>query len=391
MHRYSWAPIARLRAEPGLQRVLLRSARPLVFMTSSDGGRPRILRLISRKTVFLPLLLSLLIQLAMSSCSPRQPATQSFHSMGTMASVTVAAGYRERLPQSAEVVRAVFRRIESELSTYQRDSEISRLAEAAGRSPLKLSAETYRVLELSKEYGELTLGAFDVTVAPLVRLWGFGGQARHNTPAPELIQERLRLVDFRKIELSEGTGFLPAGMSVDLGGIGKGYAVDLAYEALRRSGFGAAMVDLGGNIRVLGRAEPEENWMIGVRNPFDKEQVLGKISLIDGMAVATSGNYERFVEMSGRRYSHIIDPRTGYPVEGMAGVTVISLNATIADALSTGFFVLGRDPSRDVLRKLPGTEVLFIPDRDPVEIWLTPGMVRLFSPLPEFASSVRNL
>ena len=327
----------------------------------------------------------------MSACSPRHPATQSFSSMGTMASVTVAAEYRERLSQSAEEVRAVFRRVENALSTYQRDSEISRLAAAAGRSPLALSAETYRALELSRQYGELTLGAFDVTVAPLVRLWGFGGEARHNTPAPELIQERLRLVDFRRIELRGGRAFLPAGMSIDLGGIGKGYAVDLGFEALRRSGIPAAMVDLGGNIRVLGQAEPGTDWTIGVRNPFEKERVLGKISLTDGMAVATSGNYERFVEMSGRRYSHIIDPRTGYPVEGMAGVTVISLNATVADALSTGFFVLGMNPSREVLRKLPGTEVLFIPDRDPIEIWLTPGMARLFSPHPEFASSVRHL
>jgi thiamine biosynthesis lipoprotein len=311
--------------------------------------------------------------------------------MGTRASVTVAAAYRDRLPQAAEHVATVFRRLESELSTYQRDSEISRLAEAAGRSPLKLSDETCSVLELSRKYGELTLGAFDVTIAPLVRLWGFGGEARQNTPAPELIQERLKLVDFRKIELKEGTAYLPAGMSIDLGGIGKGYAVDVAFEDLRRSGIGAAMVDLGGNIRVLGRAEAGENWTIGVRNPFDKERMLGKIDLPDGMAVATSGNYERFVEMSGRRYSHIVDPRTGYPVEGMAGVTVVFLNATGADALSTGLFVLGMSRSCEVLQRLPGAEALFVPDRDPIEIWLTPGMEKLFSPLPEFASSVQRL
>jgi thiamine biosynthesis lipoprotein len=360
-------------------------------MVSSFGRRLCIAQYIQPDTA--PRLLSVLLLFcaATISCSPRHPETRSFRSMGTRASVTVAGAYRDRLPQATEDVIAAFSRLEGELSNYQRDSEISRLAEAAGRSPLTLSDETLRVLELSKQYGELTQGAFDVTIAPLVRLWGFGGEARQNTPSPELTQEKLKLVDFRKIELKEGTAYLPAGMSVDLGGIGKGYAVDIAFEALRRSGVGAAMVDLGGNIRVLGQAEADENWTIGVRNPFDKERVLGKISLPDRMAVATSGNYERFVEMSGRRYSHIVDPRTGYPVEGMAGVTAVFQDAGGADALSTALFVLGMSRGCEVLQSLPGAEAMFIPDRDPIEIWLTPGMAKLFSPLPEFAASVRRL
>jgi len=180
-------------------------------------------------------------------------------------------------------------------------------------------------------------------------------------------------------------------MSVDLGGIGKGYAVDMAFEMVRRSGVNAAMLDLGGNIRVLGQADSGTNWTIGVRNPFEREQMLGKIALPNGMAVATSGNYERFVEMGGRRYSHIIDPRTGYPVEGMAGVTVVAPDASMSDALSTGLFVLGSQASLDVLKSLPGAEALFIPDRARIEIWLTAGMERLFVPHPESASSVKIL
>ncbi len=335
----------------------------------------------------------IVLPIAVGACSlkPTQPATQSFASMGTQASVTVAAQYRDRLPELTDEVRALFRDLENKLSTYRSDSEISRLAATAGSSPMAVSADTYRVLELSRQYGELSHGAFDITVAPLVRLWGFGGRPPHNPPDPGVIAERLNLVNFRKIELKKGTAFLPAGMSVDLGGIGKGFAVDKAIEASRISSVRAVMVDLGGNIRVLGQAEPDVTWTIGIRNPFDRQHVLGRVFLPDGMAVATSGNYERFVEMGGRRYSHIIDPRTGYPVEGMAAVTVVSPDATTSDVLSTALFVLGPESGLEVLSHLPGTEALFIPDRDPIEVWLTPGMAGLFSSLPEVESSVRVL
>ncbi|NWG12819.1 MAG: FAD:protein FMN transferase [Acidobacteria bacterium] len=335
----------------------------------------------------------ILFLVAMGACSREstEPVTRSFASMGTQASVTVAAEYRDRLPELTEAVHEVLRRLEDQLSTYRSDSEISRLAAAAGRFPISVSADTRRILELARRYGELSRGAFDVTVAPLVQLWGFGRRARHSVPDPEVIEDRLRLVNFRSIELQGGSAFLPAGMSLDLGGIGKGFAVDKAVEVLRRSGVRAAMVDLGGNIRVLGQAEPGTSWTIGIRNPFESERVLGVIKLPDGMAVATSGNYERFVEIGGRRYSHIIDPRTGYPVEGMAGVTVVSPDATGSDALSTALFVLGVESGFEVLKDVPGTEALFIRDRDPVELWLTPGMATLFTAVPEYEPAIRVL
>jgi thiamine biosynthesis lipoprotein len=311
--------------------------------------------------------------------------------MGTLATITVPPEQRNRLSELTRVARKEFLRLENLFSVYRRHSEISRLAQSAGRAPIAVSDDTRRILELSKRYGELSGGAFDVTVGPLVRLWGFGADSHHAVPDPARIEETKKLVDFRRIELKGGSAYLPEDMRVDLGGIGKGYAVDSAYDILRAGGTGAVLIDLGGNIRVMGQARPGEAWTVGVRNPYDRELVLGKIGLRDGMAVATSGNYERFVEMAGRRYSHIIDPRTGYPSEGMAAVTVVCPDATMTDAMSTSLFVLGMEAGREMMRKLAGVEAAFIPDRYPVEIWLTAGMAKLFNPAPEFASSIRML
>jgi len=142
---------------------------------------------------------------------------------------------------------------------------------------------------------------------------------------------------------------------------------------------------------VLGQAEMGVDWTIGVRNPFARDRILGKNAPPNGVAIATSGNYGRFVEMGDHRYSHIIDPRTGYPVEGMAGVTAVAPDATNTDAMSTGLFVLGTQASLNVLRSFPGGEAIFIPDRGPIEIQLTAGMAKLFVPLPEFAAAIKIL
>ncbi len=337
------------------------------------------------------MLLATACALATAACAlgPSAPVSESFTSMGTIASVSVSAEYREDLASLTQTIKLAFRQLEDRFTTYQPDSEISQLGRSAG-APVAVSEDTARILGLSKHFGDLTGGAFDVTVAPLVRLWGFGVRPPANPPQAEEIREQLRLVDYRRIALGPRTASLPAGMSVDLGAIGKGYAVDRGFELLGRTRVKAAMLDLGGNIRVLGRPGTAEEWTIGVRDPFDRSRLVGKLRLPDGMAVATSGNYERYVDLGGRRYAHIIDPRTGTPVAGMAGVTVIAPDATTTDALSTGLFVLGIEVGTKALRRVPGAAALFIPDREPVELWLTPGMEQLFQPVPDCAPAVRH-
>jgi thiamine biosynthesis lipoprotein len=180
-------------------------------------------------------------------------------------------------------------------------------------------------------------------------------------------------------------------MAVDLGGIAKGYAVDRAFDFCRSAGIENFLIDLSGNIRTAGRPGWRQNWQIGVRDPFDRSRIIGRVSMQNGMALATSGSYERFVQIAGAHYSHVIDPKTGYPVTGTAAATILGGDATTADGLSTPFFIGGLKEAGKFLRKAPRAEVLIVPDKYPTELWLTPGFASAFVPVPELARAVRLL
>ena len=337
----------------------------------------------------------LLVALSGSACFilHRELPSRSFRSMGGLATVTLGSAHADRIEPVTAQVQGIFDRLEQELSTYRSDSTISQLADQAGVAPIAVSDDAFRVLSLARHFGELSEGAFDVTVAPLVNLYGFGKPPTPAAlPSEEVIRAQLKLVDYSRLILKDGTAFLPLkGMAVDLGGIAKGYAVDRAFDSCRSAGIQNFLIDLSGNIRVSGRPQWGEDWQIGVRDPFDRSRIIGKITLRSGMALATSGNYERFVEMGGQRYSHIIDPKTGYPVTGTAGVTVLAQDATTADGMSTPFFVVGLNGADKLRQKAPSVDVLFVPDKYPTEIWLTSGLAKAFVPLPEYSKAVKLL
>jgi thiamine biosynthesis lipoprotein len=265
------------------------------------------------------------------------------------------------------------------------------LNQRAGKAAVSVSGHTRDVLSLALKYAELSGGRFDPTVAPLVEFWGFRqGTVPERLPSEASIREVLRSVGYRHLRLTEtNASLLRRNMRVDLGGIGKGYAVDVAYERITAMGAQRVMLDLGGNIRCCGGPREGRGWKIGVRDPFDCGRILGVLRLTDGLAVATSGNYEQSRTIEGKRYTHIIDPRTGYPVAGMAGVTVVSASAAEADALSTALFVTGLDDAPDVLARLPHCRAIFVPDRRPIELWVTEGARTLFEPAPPLADRVR--
>lgn len=346
------------------------------------------------RTAWTDALFLLSVALLPCGCAPRERAVEEvWTTMGTFASVSVPSAERGDLPRHAEMVRRYFAEVEELASIFRPDSELSRLNNATVGTPIAVSPPLRDVLELALKYAALTDGAFDPTVGPILKLWGFhGGPVPGALPTEAQLSAVLAQTGFRNVVVTNSSAtILVPGVQVDLGGIAKGYAVDAAYERLVASGATNILVNLGGNMRCGGLSGRRGPWRVGVRNPFDGEKLVGTLLLSDGLAVATSGNYERFVTIRGERYAHIIDPRTGYPVKGMAGVTVVSRSATEADAMSTSLFVLGPEGAGSAMRRTPGCEALLIPDVRPLRLLVTPGFGRYFSPLPEFREAIVEL
>lgn len=260
------------------------------------------------------------------------------------------------------------------MSLYRSDSELVRLNANAGLGPVVLSAMMLDVLQAAISYARQSEGAFDVTVTPVVDLWGFYRGDRVEVPSAESIESvRWRVGAGRvSINSAEGTAALAPGTAIDLGAIAKGYAVDRANAALKSRGVPAAVIDLGGNIGVLGARPDGRPWRIGLQDPrYNK--LMGSVSFDRG-AVATSGDYDRYFEHDGRRYSHIIDPRTGWPVAGVAATTVIAPTAMAADALSTAVFVLGAEAGLALIAATPCAAALVIGVDGQVTVHETTGV-----------------
>ncbi|MFQ5956795.1 MAG: FAD:protein FMN transferase [Candidatus Brocadiales bacterium] len=277
--------------------------------------------------------------------------------MGTYAEVSVYGSDKENAAQAVREAFEEMERLDGLMSNYRPTSELSRINREAAQSPTSCDPELLRVLEVSLGYSTLTKGAFDITVEPLVSRWGFyDGKVR--VPDADEIDSILPAVSYKNINIlgygdSILISFRHPDTKIDLGGIGKGYAVDKAVEVLKRRGITSALVNLGGNIYALGHPPGAKAWKVGVQHPRQKDVLLGYLELED-MGVATSGDYERFFTIDGKRYSHIIDPRTGMPSRGVVSVTVAASSATEADALSTGAFILGRKHGVKLLKDRDG-------------------------------------
>jgi thiamine biosynthesis lipoprotein len=339
---------------------------------------------------------ALLLLAAGPGCGPRSgPPTAPggvVPAMGTFASVTLAGADAARLAEAETLTAGALQRVEEACSLFKPESDLARLNAAAGAETVALSSETETVLRAAQRHGEWSAGAFDITVGPLMRLWGFRGGGPPAEPDPTRLAAVLADVGWRHVALSNGTArLLRPGTRADLGGIAKGYGVDRACEALLSAGFSNALVNLGGNIRVLGAPDPGRPWRVAVRHPFNPDKTVGALALEPGQAVATSGHYEQFVVIQGRRAAHIMDPRTGRPVEGMASVTVLARTAMDADALSTAAFVLGLEAIPGLLERAGGLGALAVPDRQPLELWITPGLASRFTPNPDLKVCMKTL
>ncbi|HOE60660.1 MAG TPA: FAD:protein FMN transferase [Kiritimatiellia bacterium] len=321
------------------------------------------------------------------SRQPAAPLRIEWLCMGTVAAVQCAD--RSRATDARDQAQAVFAELDREFSAWHGESVLSAVNRAAGSGQATaVSACFATVLQTALDASEASGGAFNPMIGPVMQAWGFNGAMQPpEYPDDRILNAAFAMADWRAVICNKTTDGaevrLPvAGMSLDLGAIAKGYAVDLAWERLKAAGHTNLLIDLGGNLRALGEAAPGRGgWRTGVRNPFQSNTMVGKFLMRHGEAVATSGNYERFVEIQGLRYAHILDGRTGLPVTGMASVTVIAPDAMTADLLSTTLFILGPEAGVRLLSRYPGCEALWIPDTpDQLTLLSTPGFADRLTP-----------
>jgi thiamine biosynthesis lipoprotein len=250
------------------------------------------------------------------------------------------------------------RRVE-DVFTVWRDSELTRLNQRGGQGPIQVSREVAEVIAISVECGRVTHGAFDISYFPLRPLWNY--KAEHPTlPTQEQIDAALKFVDYSriKVDLEHGTVEMPAGFSVDLGGIAKGYGIDRAMKVMLDQGIKNGLVQAGGDTKALGRKFGEP-WQIAIKNPRHRGEVFAVLPVVN-QCVQTSGDYERFFEIEGKRYHHIIDPRTGRPSEGCMSATVIGPEATFGDGIATAMCVLGPEAGMAIIEQLDRVEAVLV-------------------------------
>ena len=291
--------------------------------------------------------------------APRSFASTSgllFSTMSTTASARLCSDVkRYDFEPAFETIRAEFRAVEKLCSFFDPESELSRLNRTASEKPFVCSDELWSLLTAARDYTKKTGGAFDISVSPLLEVWGFYRREGRLPPDSELASamERTGMDKVRFNEAEKSVFFTIPGMGLNLGGIAKGYALDRALAALRKKfpEIKAGFLDLGGNVLSFG-----STFQAAVRDPFSPGKICAQIPMEGTRAVATSGAYERFVTIDGRRYGHILDPRTGRPAEGCFSATVVTDSGLESDVLSTAFFVAGES----LASSFPGVSVLLL-------------------------------
>lgn len=290
--------------------------------------------------------------------------------MGSTLQLAAWTADEARAKSAFDQVFAEFARLEKLMSTWVPDSDLVRVNQSAGVRAVQVSAEVRNVLQTSRQISEWTNGKFDVTFGVLFGLWKFDHDQDNVMPDMREVRRRLPLIDYRAVEIDEaaGTVFLARkAMSIHLGGIGKGYAVDRGAEMLRQRGVRDFMIQSGGDIYVAGLKDGRP-WRLGIQDPRGPaNRVFAELDLSDG-TFSTSGDYERSFIKDGRRYHHILDPATGEPARGARSVTIVTNRAVIADGLSTGVFILGSEKGLKLIEKLPDVEGVIVSDRNEVLI-----------------------
>lgn len=283
-----------------------------------------------------------LLTASLLGCVPRaEEKTVQTYAMNTVMSLTACGDNADAaLNAAVNEINSIDRRM-------QRSNPEGEIYKLNSEKSAELSQDTAEIISTALDIADKTNGAFDITIAPVMDLWGFYGQNYH-LPDKDELTAALADVDYKRVSMDGTSASLNGSTGIDLGGIAKGYTSDRLIKLFREKGITSAIVTLGGNVQTLGTKSDGSKWRVGIQNPDDSGSYIGIVSL-ENMAAVTSGGYQRYFERNGIKYHHIIDPETGYPADsGVKSVTIVCENGTLADGLSTSLFVMGLDKSTEL-------------------------------------------
>jgi thiamine biosynthesis lipoprotein len=282
--------------------------------------------------------------------------------MGSDFEITVVAITQLEADKQIAIAIGEISRIEALISSWKPTSQTSNINKNAGVAPVQVSEELFSLIQRALQISNLTDGAFDISYASMDKLWKYDGSMTQ-MPSKEAIKKSVAKVGYKDIVVDpkNSTVFLKnKGMKIGFGAIGKGYAADNAKKLLILNGVSGGIINASGDINSWGSKPSGSSWQVAITNPLNKNKAFAMLPIKD--AVVTSGNYEKYVTFNSRRYSHIIDPRTGYPAQGIISVTVFAPKAELADALATSVFVMGVETGIDRINQLKAVECIIITD-----------------------------
>ena len=280
--------------------------------------------------------------------------------MGTRFEITLVST-QEAANQYLNAAQGEIERIERLISSWDANSQTAEINRQAGITPVKVAKELYDLIARSIEISKITQGAFDISYAALDPVWFFDGRMKA-VPSESQRLKSVQNIGFKDLVLNakEQTVYLPKkGMKIGFGAIGKGYAADATKKLMKSLGVSSGIINASGDLTSWGKKPDGTDWQVGISNPENPTKVFSWFPVRDA-AVATSGNYEKYVTLEGKQYSHIMDPRTGMPVSGIKSVTVFAPNAELADAFATAVFIMGIDTGIDTISQLPGMSCIIV-------------------------------
>lgn len=300
----------------------------------------------------------------------REIVRRSHHAMGTLVVITAWTTDPSKAQAAFKAAFDELDRLEAVLTVWRKDSDVTRVNARAGKGPVKVSEDTIRVVKKALELSKITDGKFDVTFGALSGLWKFDHDQDDKIPDPEEVKRRLPFIGYEHIVVDEAEQTIALdkeGVSIHLGGIGKGYGVDRAVEILKAHGLRDFMVQAGGDLYVSGK-RGERPWRVGIRDPRGPRDAFFAAAEVTDATFSTSGDYERFFIEDGVRYHHILDPDLGRPARGTRSVTIMAPDAMTADALSTGVFILGAERGLEVVEALDGVGAVVVDEDNEVHV-----------------------